>query len=267
VSAKRVAQQGFKTAMRDNIAIGRLSDRAATLRGFGASGVPTPCETCQVKEKNLCHLLLGGNTTSQPATQVHATAVRREVLLEAERAANNINVICDGWAFRFRRVRDGRRHILYFLLPGDVVYPLAGAPGFAIQALTDLRYCKFVDAEVKARLREDTVLFDAWVTDAVAERARLAATSVALGQFNASERIAQLVVQLRDRLEARGLVRDESCAFPLRQSHIADATGLTTVHVSRTLSTFRRDGVFSIEDGTLRISNPTKLRRIGEGGG
>ncbi len=254
--------------MRDHIAMGQLSDRTATpSQEFRASGVPSPCETCQVKEKSLCHLLLGGNTKSQTVTQVHATAVRREVLLEAERTPDNINIVCDGWAFRFRRIRDGRRHILHFLLPGDVVYPLAGAPGFAIQALTDLRYCKFVLPEIKARLREDPVLFDAWTTDEVAERVQQAATSVALGQFSASERIAQLVVQLRDRLEARGLVHEESCAVPLRQSHIADATGLTTVHVSRTLSTFRRDGVFAIEDGTLRIFNPTKLRRISEGGG
>ena len=254
--------------MRDNFSIGQGPDRAeAPVLGFRATGAHSPCETCQVRERNLCHLLLGGNTTGQAATQVHATAVRREVLVEAERAPDNTNIVCDGWAFRFRRIRDGRRHILYFLIPGDVVYPLAGAPGFAIQALTDLRYCKFVHPEIKTRLREDPALFDAWVTDAVAERIRLAATSVALGQFNASERIAQLVVQLRDRLDARGLVHEESCAFPLRQSHIADATGLTTVHVSRTLSTFRRDGIFAIEDGTLRIFNPAKLRRISEGGG
>ena len=202
--------------MRDNITTGQISDRAATpSHGFRASGVPSPCETCQVKEKSLCHLLLGGNTTSQPATQVHATAARREVLLDAERAPDNINVVCDGWAFRFRRIRDGRRHILYFLLPGDVVYPLAGAPGFAIQALTDMRYCKFVHPEIKVRLREDPMLFDAWVADAVAERMRLAATSVALGQFSASERIAQLVVQLRDRLEARGLVHDRVVCLSL----------------------------------------------------
>ena len=261
-----IAQKDPKATMRD-MTLGQRSDNVgvATL-GLRPTGAFSPCVACLVKDRNLCHMLLAGKETGRAFAQVHATAARREVLVDAERESDNISVICDGWAFRFRRIRDGRRHILYFLIPGDVVYALPGAPGFAVQALTDLRYCKFAYSEVKVGLRDDPALFDAWEANLVAERMRLASTSVALGQFNASERIAQLVLQLRDRLEARKLLHDESCPFPLRQSHIADATGLTTVHISRTLSAFRRDQIFAIEDGTLKIFDPAKLRRIGEGG-
>jgi CRP-like cAMP-binding protein len=65
-----------------------------------------------------------------------------------------------------------------------------------------------------------------------------------------------------DRLQ--GILHNESFAFPLRQTHIADATGLTTVHVSRTIGTFRKDEVLAIGNGNLTILNLAKLRRIAE---
>ncbi len=254
-------------SMRDHMIISREPDVAAAIMlGFRPTGPSLPCETCKVRASNLCHTLLGGSTRGRAFTQVHEVAARREVLFEADKATQYVHILCDGWAFRFRRLQNGRRHILSFLIPGDVVYAVSGTPGFAIQALTELRYCRFVRAEVRACLIEKPALFDAWTADEDAERARLAATAVALGRLDASERIAQLVLQLRDRLEARGQVNDGACAFPLRQSHIADATGLTTVHVSRTLTAFRRDGVFEIEEGNLRIFDAVRLRRISEGG-
>jgi len=50
--------------------------------------------------------------------------------------------------------------------------------------------------------------------------------------------------------------------FPLRQHHIADATGLTPVHVSKVLSEFRRNGLVKISDRSLAILDPTGFRRV-----
>jgi CRP/FNR family transcriptional regulator, anaerobic regulatory protein len=50
--------------------------------------------------------------------------------------------------------------------------------------------------------------------------------------------------------------------FPLRQHHVADATGLTAVHVSKVLSEFRRRGLIDISDRSLTILNPAEFQRI-----
>lgn len=236
----------------------------AVMRELPAALPHSPCDTCPVRGTNFCAALLIETPHRQPLTQRHERAERRDIPFEAERSSDSIYLICGGWAFAFRRLRDGRRHILRFLIPGDLVSPF-GEGNFSVQALTDLRFCRFVAAEVKARIVEEPRTFDAWMAQLAAERSQLAASAVALGQFDAAERIAHLVLQLRERLDARGLLHGESFPFPLRQSHIADSTGLTSVHVSRTLSAFRKDGVFAIEDGLLKVIDLTRLRRIGDG--
>lgn len=237
------------------------SDRPlAATSGLLAVLQPSPCDACQVRATNFCAALLGEPLHGK-LTQRHDRAERREILFAPDSPSDSTYLVCGGWAFAFRRLRDGRRHILRFLIPGDLVSP-SEESNFSVQALTDLRFCQFVAAEVRARIVEAPRIFDAWMTQLEAERSQLVAAAVALGQFDAAERIADLVLGLRDRLAARGLLHGESFACPLRQSHIADSTGLTTVHVSRTLSAFRKDGIFAIEDGLLKIFDLTRLRRI-----
>jgi CRP/FNR family transcriptional regulator, anaerobic regulatory protein len=208
---------------------------------------------------------LDGSAQGRSLTQFHETAHQAGRLFEAASLHESVYVVCEGWGFRFRRFEDGRRYILNFVIPGDVVYgDFSEYPGFSIQALTDIRYCKFVRAEVEALISSEQRVSDAWTVVRIAERAELSATAATLAQFNAVERVAHLILQLRNRLDARGMVQNESFTFPLRQGHIADATGLTAVHVSRTLGTFRKDGIVAIGDGNLTILNLMALRRIVE---
>ena len=93
------------------------------------------------------------------------------------------------------------------------------------------------------------------------ERLRTEQLVLSLGRRTATERIAQLIVNLTDRLAKRGLVQKHRTAFPLRQHHIADATGLTPVHVSNVVSKMRRDGLIDISDRHLTVLDPVKLRR------
>jgi len=166
-----------------------------------------------------------------------------------------------------RRFQDGRRHILSFLIAGDIVSSYSiftGRANFAVQALTELRFCKFDRRQVRALVVQKPEIFDDWLERNVADFRRVNRTSVALGQLDAQERIAWFILELRDRLGANGMVNGDVMEFPLRQSHIADATGLTTVHVCRVINACRKQGIYAIEDGTLRILDLAALRRLGE---
>jgi CRP-like cAMP-binding protein len=85
----------------------------------------------------------------------------------------------------------------------------------------------------------------------------------ALGQYSAEERIAYLLLHLTRRIAARSVTREQRYPFPLRQQHIADAVGLTPVHVSRVLSLFRDRGIVGLSDGILQVFHPHELERIG----
>jgi CRP/FNR family transcriptional regulator len=84
-----------------------------------------------------------------------------------------------------------------------------------------------------------------------------------LGQRSAEERIAQLLLHLMQRIAARNVIREQRYPLPLRQQHIADAVGLTPVHVSRVLSLFRERGLLELSEGVLQVFNLPELERIG----
>jgi CRP-like cAMP-binding protein len=230
------------------------------------------CDSCLARDFNFCGSLFGERQSARPSkhpplTQTFEAIRARDVIYHAEQSSDHVVAICDGWAFRFHRLRDGRRHILSFLIAGDVISVGSlqkGSSSFSVQALTDVRLCRFNRDEVKTRLLDNAATFDDWLDRGATLQRQADRMAVALGRFLAHERIAWLILQLRDRLAARGLIAGDEFEFPLRQSHIADATGLTTVHVCRVLNSFRKDRLFTIRDGTLCLFDLPKLRRIAD---
>jgi CRP-like cAMP-binding protein len=71
-------------------------------------------------------------------------------------------------------------------------------------------------------------------------------------------------VHLAQRLLKRGMMQGQTMDFPLRQHHIADAAGLTVVHVGNVLAEFRRAGLVEINGRALTITDPAALRRVAE---
>jgi len=79
----------------------------------------------------------------------------------------------------------------------------------------------------------------------------------------APARMAHLISELARRLDAVGLLKDEQAYLPLTQVHLADALGLTSVHVNRVLQELRRDGVMDLKDRVLRFSDAKRLEELG----
>jgi len=85
-----------------------------------------------------------------------------------------------------------------------------------------------------------------------------------VGRRTAVERIAHLFCELLLRLQAVGLVSENSVALPLTQVDLADTTGLSTVHVNRALQELRRQGLIELTRGRLTILNQPRLRALAE---
>jgi CRP-like cAMP-binding protein len=170
-----------------------------------------------------------------------------------------------GWAFRYKSLPDGRRQILNFLLPGDIVglqASMLSAAQHGIEALTDVELCVFPRKRIwDLFVRMPTLSYElAWLGSR--EESMIDENLTSVGQRNAAERIAALLISLYRRADALGLVTDNSFQFPLAQQQLADALGLSLVHTSKTWSKLRREGVFSTSGGRLTLLNPRLTARM-----
>jgi CRP/FNR family transcriptional regulator len=202
-----------------------------------------------------------------PLRRSQQSARSRQTIYRAGEPLNGLPVICDGWAARVSRLSDGRRQILSIVLPGDLVSTNAvfvGSLNFFVEAITAVRHSCFDRSDFNARLAAKPSLIKALVAASLAEKEEIDQLAINLGRRRAEERIARLFLYLMERLKMRGLVRDNSFALPLRQQHIADATGLTPVHVNRVLGALRSDGLIEISGGILKITNLAALQRAAD---
>lgn len=225
------------------------------------------CAACPAFELNLCRTMVQAaaqGSAAIPQPSEHTIAPRRTICRERDLLAA-VPIICHGWAVSAVTLSDGRRQILSFLLPGDIVStallfePVSQS---SVEAITEVRYRTFKRIEFKAALLKHPGLFDTLGAIWIEEKARADQLAIDLGRRAAGERISRLILNLLHRLTRRGLARNHVLDFPLRQHHIADATGLTVVHVGKVLADFRRAGLVEINDRSLTISDMAGLRRV-----
>jgi CRP/FNR family transcriptional regulator, anaerobic regulatory protein len=200
---------------------------------------------------------------SLPASE--QTIAARRVIFRQRDLHDVVPFICQGWAASTVTLSDGSRQILLFLLPGDIVSPslLFGPTAHcSVEAITEVQYRSFKRDDLKALLTRDPDLIEKIAKVWNDRKLQAQQLAVDLGRRTADERIARLILNLRDRLAGRGMVQDQTMDFPLRQHHVADATGLTAVHVSKVLSDFRRRGLIEISDRSLTILNQPDFQRV-----
>jgi CRP-like cAMP-binding protein len=86
---------------------------------------------------------------------------------------------------------------------------------------------------------------------------------VNVGRRDAHSRIAHILCELHARMSMVGLVDADRLALPLTQTDLADATGLTAVHINRTLQRLRKEGLIEVGSGMLKIMDVSALKEAG----
>jgi CRP-like cAMP-binding protein len=188
-------------------------------------------------------------------------------ITRAGRDSAELYTLYSGWAFRFKNLPDGRRQILNFLLPGDLLGLQAAMFDVAqhgIEALTEVELCLLPRRKVWELFgRASELAFDVtWL--GAREESHVDENLLSAGRRSAAERIAALIVTLYKRADALALVTDNTFIFPLSQQHIADALGLSLVHTNKTLARLRRMGMYTQINGSLTLTNPRVLERIAQ---
>jgi len=188
-------------------------------------------------------------------------------IIRAEQDSPELYTLYAGWAFRFKNLPDGRRQILNFLLPGDLLGLQAAmfdASQHGIEALTDVELCLLPRHKIWHLFGQMPELaFDVtWL--GAREESQVDENLLSAGRRTAAERVAALIVILYKRADALALVADHTFAFPLTQQHIADALGLSLVHTNKTLARLRRLGMYTQANGSLTLTNPRVLEGVAQ---
>jgi CRP-like cAMP-binding protein len=166
-------------------------------------------------------------------------------VVAAPPGASDLLWFTDGWACECRELPDGRRQIFSFVLPGDVVADPPFSTGRTIRALT-LVECG--DAgELIARAGGADDIHAALMRAVALADARRYAHLARLTARSALTRLASLMIELHDRLEALGLVRNGEFPLPLRHEELADALGLSPLHVTRCLRSLREQCLMALQ--------------------
>lgn len=198
------------------------------------------------------------------------TATRRvaagdEIVREGE-ATQWVCALLEGLACRYRALPDGRRQIMAYLIPGDLLDLhglLMGEMDHSICALTPCKITLAPHQKVLEAMDQHVAISRALWRDTLVDAALAREWLVGLGRRSAYSRIAHLLSEVTERLDAAGLGDGQAFELPLTQQELADSLGLSLVHVNRVLQRLRANGLIGLGRGVLQIQDREGLMLAG----
>lgn len=174
-----------------------------------------------------------------------------------------VHLILEGFAARYKMTIDGKRQIFAYLIPGDFCdlhVALLKRMDHSIGTLSPCRVATLLPSTIiEITERRPALARALWMTSLVDE-ATLREWLLNLGQRPARERIAHLFCEMHVRMRAVGLTTDGSFEFPLTQEELGDTTGLSIVHVNRSLKELREAGLVTMRNDRLIIPDVERLK-------
>ncbi len=160
---------------------------------------------------------------------------------------------------------DGNRQIIDFRLPGDfigLVGLLLRKPAFHLETMTDVVISEVNMARLMATIDKSHMLVEGLLWCLSRDTAIMGDHIVNLGRRPALERTVHLLLELGHRLGQVGLGNPNSYECPLTQKDLAEALGITNVHLNRVLRALRDDDLLTFNGHTVTLHNPQLLARI-----
>lgn len=180
---------------------------------------------------------------------------------------HHASFVVAGLVGRFGQNRDGNRQITAVHIPTDMVdlhSVVAPDACSALQALSVTTILRVPHEALRDAARRYPAIAEAFWRECVVDSAVLAEWVVNVGRRDARSRLAHLLCEVACRV--RGAVATErfDFRFPATQAHLADMTGLTPVHVNRSLRLLRNEGVVELRGGAVHVLDWRRLVEIGD---
>jgi CRP-like cAMP-binding protein len=191
----------------------------------------------------------------------------RQLIVRENVPLTMCTLVTEGFVYRFKDTKEGRRQILAIHLPGDFVdlhsYPLKKLE-HSVMAITVTKMALVPHARVRAITERSATLTELLWRSTMIDAAVNREWMVSLGARSAAVRIAHLFCELYLRMYRVGLTNGNRFALPLTQVDLGDATGLTAVHTNRMLRRLRQLGLATFANGEVTILDWEGLKIFAE---
>jgi CRP-like cAMP-binding protein len=176
-------------------------------------------------------------------------------------------ILAEGWACSYKMLPDGGRQIVDFQLPGDFLglrSILFRTSDHGVEAITRIEASEVLASDILDAFARAPRLATAVLWAASRDEAMVVEHLVNLGRRSADERMGHFLLELGARLKLVGVGDQTGFDCPLTQYHLADALGLSAVHVNRVLRQLREEGLLTFQKGRVHFDDFARLReRVG----
>ena len=190
-----------------------------------------------------------------------------ETVIQDGERPNQCCLVVEGFAVRSKLTSGGRRQILSVHIAGDIPDLQSLHLHVLDHDLITLTPCRlgFIPhAALRALNRERPNIAEALWRDTLIDAAMFREWIINVGQRRAPERLAHLVLEIRERLRLVGRAEGDSFMLPMTQDELSDALGLTPVHINRTLKQLRTDGLLSFHRNEVKILDNARFEELAQ---
>lgn len=223
-------------------------------------------ESVLARKLNTFIALSPDELTCLSALQSNALKVKRgQQLTQEGQSGHKAFVLQSGWAYSYKLLADGGRQIISFPIAGDIVglrSVLLRTADHSFSALTDAVVHAVEGAHIVKCMTEFPRLGAALLWSASRDEAMVVEHLVNIGRRSALERTAHFFMELAERLSLIGLATETEFKCPLTQFVLADALGLTAIHINRVMRQLRERNLLSLRRGTVFIHDLAGLRKL-----
>ena len=190
----------------------------------------------------------------------------QDIVREGDRPSQCFAIL-EGIVSTYKTTRAGKRQAMAYHVPGDVPDLQSLHLKVLDNSISAVGLCRvgFVQHDairhlMRAHPRLEAVFWRSTLIDAALVREWM----LNVGRREAFARMAHLLCELITRLEVVGLYSDDTCLLPMTQPELADALGITPVHVNRTLRDLKAAGLVSLRSRRLTVHNWEGLKTAAE---
>jgi CRP-like cAMP-binding protein len=195
------------------------------------------------------------------------TFVAGRDLVEQGQTEQSAYVLSSGWACSYKILEDGQRQIVDFQIPGDFLglrSLLMHVSDHSVEPINDIEVTEVLRNDLLGVFTQPPRLATAILLAASRDEAMVVEHLVNIGRRSAAERTANFLLELGARLALVGMGSKAGFECPLSQYLMADALGLSAVHVNRVLRQLREDGLVTFRDGFVSFDNYERLTEFAE---
>jgi CRP-like cAMP-binding protein len=187
-----------------------------------------------------------------------------EIAYEGQNS-QSVYIVQHGWTCEYKLLPDGGRQIIAFPVPGDCIgvrSVLLKTSRHSFQAVSDVTLSRIEAPRIVRLFNELPYLGMALLLATTRDEAMIVERLVSLGRRTAIERIAHFFLELHDRLLSVGLATSTEFVCPINQYLLADALGLSAIHVNRMLRELREDDLMTFADHKVIFHNITRMEEL-----